>query len=313
MQSVVGYRPVVAFRVKVRKLERTIGESMASVSRMQGRYLRVWNLAAVAAITIVGCYLRGPDPTVELVESPVGPFEVETVLVPSTVDGFGGGEIYYPVDEDYSFGGIAVVPGFGIDRSRLEWYGPRLASHGFVVFLIETNSVWDVPDQRGEQLIAALDYMTTQSAVVDVVDPKRLAVMGYSFGGGGVIHATRLKPDLKAAIPLAMWFWDNDQSASTVPHLLISCEIDFENDAHTGAVYESLPASTPRAMMEIAGADHQCITQDGSTEQQKTAIARMMISFLKRHVDGDGRYEQFICPEEGTAIASRFECDQAVP
>ncbi len=299
--------------MKVRRIEEATTGWMGRGARERKRRPPARNLVSVAAVIIVGCYLRGPDPTVELVESPVGPFDVETVLVPSTVDGFGGGEIYYPVDEDYSFGGIAVVPGFGIDRSRLEWLGPRLASHGFVTFLIETNTVWDTPDQRGEQLLAALDYMTTESLVVDVVDPRRLAVMGYSFGGGGVIHATRLKPDLKAAVPLAMWFWDNDQSASTVPHLLISCEIDFENDAHTGAVYESLPDSTPKAMMEIAGADHQCVTQDGSTEEQKTAIARMMISFLKRHMDGDGRYEQFICPENGTTIASRFECDEAVP
>ena len=299
--------------MKVRRIEETTTDWMGRGARETRRRPPARSLVSVAAVVIVGCYLRGPDPTVELVESPVGPFEVETVLVPATVDGFGGGEIDYPVDEDYSFGGIAVVPGFGIDRSQLEWYGPRLASHGFVVFLIETNSVWDVPDQRGEQLIAALDYMTTESSVVDVVDPKRLAVMGYSFGGGGVIHATRLKPDLKAAIPLAMWFWDNDQSASAVPHLLISCEIDFENDAHTGAVYDSLPDSTPKAMMEIAGADHQCITQDGSTQEQKTAIARMMISSLKRHMDGDGRYEPFICPEEGASIASRFKCDEAVP
>lgn len=244
----------------------------------------------------------------------MGPFEIDTVVVPPTVEGFGGATIYYPSNVEPTFGALAIAPGFGNEQSHIDWYGPRIASHGFVVILIDTNSVWDIPDQRGEQLIAALDYLTMDSAVKDVVDAKRLAVMGYSFGGGGVIHATRLRPTLKAAIPLAMWFWDNDQSGSTVPTLLISCENDdIDNEAHTGMVYATLPESTPKAMLEIAGGDHQCVASVGPTDHEKTTIARMIISFLTRHVDGDGRYVQFICPEPGNPDVSRAECDNAAP
>lgn len=124
--------------------------------------------------------------------------------------------IYYPSNVEPTFGALAIVPGFGNERSHIDWYGARIASHGFVVILIDTISVWDIPDQRGEQLIAALDYLTMDSPVKDVVDAQRLAVMGYSFGGGGVIHAT-------------------------------------------------LPESTPKAMLEIAGGDHQCVANVGPT------------------------------------------------
>lgn len=247
-------------------------------------------------------------------ESARGPFEIDTVLADPSVEGFGGATIYYPSNVEPAFGALAIVPGFGNERSHIDWYGPRIASHGFVVILIDTISVWDIPDQRGEQLIAALDYLTMDSPVKDVVDAQRLAVMGYSFGGGGVIHATRLQPTLKTAIPLAMWFWDNDQSDSTVPTLLISCENDdIDNEAHTGMVYATLAESTPKAMLEIAGGDHQCVANVGPTDHQKTTIARMIISFLKRHVDGDEQYEQFICPEPGNPDVSRVECDNAVP
>lgn len=270
---------------------------------------RVRCATVTVLLLFAGCYLRGPAPTKELVESPLGPFAYGTLVVPSTVEGFGGGTIYHPTGVVGTLGAVAVVPGFGADQSYVDWYGPRLSSHGFVVFIIDTNSVWDIPDQRGEQLIAALDYLTSESQVSDLVDADRLAVMGWSFGGGGAIYATDLRPDLKAAIPLAMWFWDNDRSKQTVPTLLVSCENDdLDNEAHTNAVYASLPESTPKAMLEIAGADHQCVASVGPTEGQRATIARMVISFLKIHVDGDLRYLEFACPEPANPDVSKFEC-----
>ena len=78
--------------------------------------------------------------------------------------------------------------------------GPWLASHGFVVIGIETNSRNDFDTARGTQLLAALDYLTQQSPVRNRVDPNRLAVAGHSMGGGGALSAAIRRPSLKAAV-----------------------------------------------------------------------------------------------------------------
>ena len=46
------------------------------------------------------------------------------------------------------------------------WYGERLASQGFVVMTIDTNTRYDQPNSRGRQLEAALDHMVEDSGVI---------------------------------------------------------------------------------------------------------------------------------------------------
>jgi dienelactone hydrolase len=84
----------------------------------------------------------------------------------------------------------------------MSWLGPRLASQGFVVFTIDTLTRYDQPSSRGDQLLAALDYLTQRSSVRTRIDASRLGVMGHSMGGGGSLEASKDRPALQAAIPL---------------------------------------------------------------------------------------------------------------
>ncbi len=113
-------------------------------------------------------YQRGPDPTRASVAAVNGPFANTSVSVP-TGYGFNGGRIYYPTDTSQgTFGAIAISPGYtALFSAELAWMGPWLASHGFVVIGIETNSRNDFDTARGTQLLAALDYLTQQSPVRD--------------------------------------------------------------------------------------------------------------------------------------------------
>ena len=149
-------------------------------------------------------YQRGPDPTVASVAATSGPFSTASVSVPPG-NGFNGGTVYYPTDTSLgTWGAVAIVPGYTARFADEEaWMGPWLSSFGFVVIGVETNSRTDYDTARGTQLLAAPDYLTRQSPVRDRVDPDRLAVIGHSMGGGGVISASERRPSLKAAIALA--------------------------------------------------------------------------------------------------------------
>ncbi|MEV5269359.1 poly(ethylene terephthalate) hydrolase family protein, partial [Streptomyces werraensis] len=125
-------------------------------------------------------YERGPAPTESSIEALRGPYAVsQTSVSRLSATGFGGGTIYYPTTTaDGTFGAVAISPGYTALESSISWLGPRLASQGFVVFTIDTNTTLDQPGSRGDQLLAALDYLTQRSSVRNRVDSSRLGVMG---------------------------------------------------------------------------------------------------------------------------------------
>ncbi|POX54523.1 alpha/beta hydrolase [Streptomyces sp. Ru71] len=258
--------------------------------------------AAVALTTLGGTtahgadnpYERGPAPTEASVEAPRGPYAVsETTVSPLAVTGFGGGTVYYPTSTaDGTFGAIAVSPGYTGTQSSIAWLGPRLASQGFVVFTIDTLTTLDQPDSRGRQLLAALDYLTQKSSVRGRIDSTRLGVMGHSMGGGGSLEAAKSRPSLQAAIPLTPWNLDKTWPEVATPTLIFGADGDTIAPVATHAepFYTSLPASLDRAYLELNGATH--FTPNTSN----TTIAKYSIAWLKRFIDDDTRYEQFLCP-----------------
>ncbi|GAB2630640.1 lipase [Streptomyces capparidis] len=263
-------------------------------------------VAAAAALTGLGGilmpgaqaaenpYERGPAPTTSSIEATRGPYAVSQTTVSSvSVSGFGGGTIYYPTTTaDGTFGAVAISPGYTARQSSIAWLGPRLASQGFVVFTIDTNSVYDQPASRGRQLLAALDHLTQRSSVRDRVDSSRLGVMGHSMGGGGTLEAAKSRPSLQAAIPLTGWNLDKTWPEIQTPTLVVGADGDSVApvSSHSEPFYQSLPSSLDKAYLELNSASH--FTPNTSD----TTIAKYSVSWLKRFIDNDTRYEQFLCP-----------------
>lgn len=244
-------------------------------------------------------YERGPDPTVASIEARRGSFTVADESVSRLeVTGFGGGTIYYPTSTaEGTFGAVAVAPGFTATESSMAWLGPRLASQGFVVFTIDTITTSDQPASRGDQLLRALDYLTTRSDVSDRIDADRLAVVGHSMGGGGTLEAAKDDPSLRAAIPLTPWNTDKTWPEVSTPTLVVGAQNETVASVTTHAepFYQSLPGSTDKAYLELRGASHFAPNTDNTT------IAKYSISWLKRFVDDDLRYDQFLCPAPSTS------------
>jgi predicted dienelactone hydrolase len=281
---------------QVRKLRRIV-LAMATASAL------AVGLASAPAQAADNPYERGPAPTAAALDASRGPFSVATENVSSLVSGFGGGVIYYPTTTTQgTFGAVAISPGFTATWSSLAWLGPRIASHGFVVIGIETNTLLDQPSSRASQLLAALDYLTRTSSVRSRIDTTRLAVAGHSMGGGGTLEAARNRPSLQAAVPLAPWNTTKSFSTLRVPTLIIGGESDTVAPvaSHSIPFYNSIPSASEKAYLELNNASHFF------PQSVNTFTGRLMVSWLKRFVDNDTRYDQFICPGPSSVSISDY-------
>lgn len=238
-------------------------------------------------------YRKGPDPTAAALQQN-GTFAYTSfTLTDAQTPGFGAATIYYPTDTTQgTFGGVAISPGYTETQSAISWLGPRLASQGFVVITFNTNSSFDQPPARGDQLLAALDYLTGSSSVKSRVDATRLAVMGHSMGGGGSLEAEKKRPSLQAGVPLAAYNTDSTWPEITTPTMLIGAQNDTIAPvaSHSIPFYNSIPVTTSKAYLELAGATHN------TTNSANPTTSQYAITWLKRFVDNDTRYTQFLCP-----------------
>lgn len=250
-------------------------------------------------------YQRGPDPTVSFLEADRGQYSVNDERVSSLVSGFGGGTIYYPTGTTGTMGAVVVIPGFVSAESSIDWWGPKLASYGFVVMTIDTNSGFDQPPSRATQINNALDYLIEQntrsgSPVRGMIDTDRLGVIGWSMGGGGTIRVAS-QGRIKAAIPLAPWDTTSYYARrAQAPTLIFACEADVIAPVfqHASPFYNALPSSYDKAFVEIDGGTHYC--GNGGT-LYNDVLSRFGVSWMKLHLDEDDRYKQFLCGPNHTS------------
>ncbi len=233
----------------------------------------------------------GPDPT-EASVSADGPFAVSTQTIASG-GGFAGGTVYSP-NTAGQYALVALCPGFTNTQSAVAPLGRRLATHGFVVVTMNTNSTFDFPASRATQIIAALNRVAalTTGPVVGKVDSSRRVASGYSMGGGGALIAAKNNPTLKAAVGFAPWSSDKNFATNRVPSAMIGGSSDTVAPPaqHATAFYNSMPNTTKKLLAIISGASHGAPTANPAYQPG----SKYQIAWIKRFADNDSRYSQFL-------------------
>jgi len=228
-----------------------------------------------------------------------GSFAVTSSAI-SGQTGFGGGTVYYP-SQAGSYPVVAIMPGFLELWDAIKWMGPRLASWGFVVVGINPNSIFEAPDSRGTELLAALDWAagSAPAAVQSRVDGSRRGVVGYSMGGGGTLQALAHDTSGKVKAGVAFSPWETNKKWSSVrqPEFIVGAQNDTVAPPaqHASPFYDSL--SGPKTYVELAGKDHMWPTSDNPTG------SRAMVTWLKRWLNGDDRFTPFSCGFTGSAVS----------
>lgn len=289
----------------------TFPKSLLSVAAAGALMLSTSVMAANPTVPDAGDpspYARGPDPTVSFLEARTGQYRVATSRVSGLVSGFGGGTIHYPSNASGTMGAIVVIPGYVSSESSIDWWGPKLASYGFVVMTIDTNSGFDQPPSRARQINNALDYLVAQntrtgSPVRGMIDTSRLGVIGWSMGGGGTIRVAG-EGRIRAAIPLAPWDTSSIPSRRVqAPTMILACQSDTiaRVRSHASPFYNALPSSISKAFVELNNGNHYCANGGSSFGRYDDVLGRLGVSWMKLHLDEDRRYSQFLCGPNHTS------------
>ncbi len=241
-----------------------------------------------------------------------GPYEVQTYTDFLDVPEFGAATIYYPLAAPGPVGGVAIAPGFTEEQRHISWWGPRLASHGYAVLVLDTNDRRERPDARANALIAGVALLRAESRrqgspIFGRVDAAKMAIMGHSMGGGGALLAANEHSDeIRAAIPFTPWEPESDLAGITAPTLVLAGAADrvAEVEEHAWRHFNLISESTPKVYLEIAGGDHYIADTTRGTDL--ATVGRYALAWLKLYVDRDERYRGFIYGEIPAADAAKF-------
>ncbi|MEV1287425.1 alpha/beta hydrolase [Micromonospora sp. NPDC049679] len=240
---------------------------------------------------------RGLAPTASNITGN-GSYSVTSASI-TGASGFGGGVVYYPTAIE-RFPVVAISPGYTERWAPFAWIGQRLASWGFVVVGIETNSTLDQPDSRGTQMLRALDWASNSApaAVRDRVDATRQGVAGHSMGGGGTISAMNQRPSVRAGVPLAPWHTTKSWPGVRNPVMILGGQNDgiAPVSSHAIPLYNGV-ASGEKAYVELAGAGHNFANSSNAI------VSKALVSWFKRFLDDDTRFSPFACGFSGSSIS----------
>jgi dienelactone hydrolase len=255
-----------------------------------------------------GGFIREDDPT-DASSKANGKYKVMmyTSGFSGAGQGFGGGTMYYPTDADAPFASVAVVPGFSALQNTIADWGPFLASHGIVVMTIDTLTTLDSPDQRADELMAALKSIAGEntrmgSPLMGKLDTSKQCVSGWSMGGGGTLIAAAKNPTLKCGVSFAAW-QPTGGAMNMVPVLMFEGTVDPLAAGMSEPFYMQTPDSVSKMLFEVTGAGHDVAN---SPSNSMGIIGQYGLSWFKVFLEGDTRYMQFL-EQPKPSITNTFE------
>ncbi len=233
------------------------------------------------------------------------PFTVEKIV---EADGLRNGPdyddatLFFPTNNSGKLKSVVLVPGYRATQSSVTKWAQYLAARGFLCMTIGTNSLYDSPALRAKALVDAMETIRaensrTNSPLYQKIDTGRIAVGGWSMGGGGAQLAAKLDTRVKAVLAIAPWLYPATFKATDLEHnapvLIISGQDDptAPPASHSNVHYNYTPSTTNKLLIEIAEGNHRT-PLDPSLKNGD--IGNVAYAWLKLYLEGNNCYCKFV-------------------
>jgi triacylglycerol lipase len=233
---------------------------------------------------------NGPDPTLASVKAD-GPYAISSQTIKGS--GFASATVYSP-NTPGNYALIVACPGFISPGLLIDGLAKRMATHGFVVAVVNTTTLIDFPSFRAAQVLAVVKAASALNTgpAAGKIDPTRVAVAGHSMGGGATLEVSSSTPGIVAALAWAPWDLTTSKlKTSTVPTAIITDVADFVAPAGPFGrmYYDQIPASTPKMLGDLSSLLSHFFPLVVGEPYSYTGI-----SWMKRFADQDTRYSQLL-------------------
>jgi hypothetical protein len=235
-----------------------------------------------------------------------GPYQTASYSGPIS-SRYGAATIYHPTNHASEpkrpLALVALMSEFVVPHTRMQWWGPVLASHGFATVVVGAHGEADLPDQRADALEAGLaalkaEHSRVGSPLRDGLDLSRVGLLGHGMGGGAV--ALLLDDGASLAQCAVLWEpWRGESPFSVTPTAIFAIEQDLVAAPEMAwSAYAQIPSTTPKLYVEWRGDNHMAPTDQG-TESERAAHVAWTVAFLKLHLESDTRYDPLLSNDAG--------------
>ena len=241
----------------------------------------------------------------------MGPYKTASYTMGLDNPTYASSVMYYPTDASPPYAATVFSPGFTATKENyMNFLGPLLASHGIAILLTTPTTTGDLPQQRAEDLAAAVKQIATEntrdgSPLKGKLVPDRVCVTGHSMGGGGTMWAANtLGNMIRCAVPLQPWQPGQTFPMVKAPTLFIAAQSDtIAAPAQNASIfYDSIPAGVPKYYAEFAGASHFLTTNDLGTAYDTQS--KYMVAFYKVYLEDDMRYMSVLTGPPDMALSA---------
>ena len=211
---------------------------------------------------------------------------------------YNGATLYYPSTLVGNFKSIVLVPGFLATQSSIAPWARFFASRGFVCMTIGTNSTLDFPNIRALALLDGMETMRQEnnrmaSPLYQKIDTSKIAVGGWSMGGGGAQLAAKLDSRINAVFAIAPWLDPGTLTPASLNHtsplFILSGQVDptAPPAQHANVHYDYTPNTTEKLLFEIVGGNHSTPLAP-STNNGK--VGNLVFAWLNLSLNNDSCY-----------------------
>jgi dienelactone hydrolase len=209
-----------------------------------------------------------------------------------------GATMFFPVNAVSNLMSLVLVPGYQATQNSVIGWARYLASRGFVCMTIGTNSLNDSPATRANALIDGMETIRQEnnrfsSPLYQKIDTSKIAVGGWSMGGGGAQLAATIDSRVRVVLAIAPWLSEITLSASDLDHnspvLIISGQLDpiAPPADHSDVHFNYTPSSTHKLLFEISGGDHYTPLNPSTGNGD---VGNVAYAWLKLFLESDNCY-----------------------